>query len=100
MDLEFNEADQAFRDEVRTFLKNKLPSRIAEKVKLGKRLTKDDMVEWHAILNEKGWLAPNWPAEHGGARWSAVQNHIFDEESWKPVRRAPCRLASTCWPRC
>ena len=26
MDLEFNEADQAFRDEVRTFLKNKLPS--------------------------------------------------------------------------
>jgi alkylation response protein AidB-like acyl-CoA dehydrogenase len=83
MDLEFNEADQAFRDEVRTFLKNKLPSRIAEKVKLGKRLTKDDMVEWHAILNEKGWLAPNWPAEHGGARWSAVQNHIFDEESWE-----------------
>ena len=39
----------------------------------------------HAILNEQGWLAPNWPREYGGAEWNAVQRHIFEEE---------CALAS------
>ncbi len=55
---------------------------LAEKVKLGKRLTKEDMEGWHAALNARGWLAPNWPREWGGAKWTAIQNHIFDEEAW------------------
>ena len=82
MDLEFTEEENAFRDEVRQFLKEKLPPSLAAKVKLGKRLTKEDMEGWHAALNERGWLAPNWPKEWGGAKWTAVQNHIFDEEAW------------------
>ena len=82
MDLEFTRQENQFRREVRDFLAQKLPARISDKVKLGKRLTKEDMVEWHALLNEQGWLAPNWPQEWGGAGWNAVQNHIFDEEAW------------------
>ena len=82
MDLEFTEEESAFREEVRQFLKEKLPPALAGKVKLGKRLTKQDMEGWHAVLNERGWLAPNWPKEWGGAKWTAVQNHIFDEEAW------------------
>lgn len=82
MDLEYSEADKAFREEVRQFLAEKLPKAISDKVRLGKRLTKEDMESWHAALNEKGWLAPNWPIEWGGAGWSAIQNHIFDEEAW------------------
>ena len=82
MDLEFSESENAFREEVREFLRKKLPERISRKVKLGKRLTKADMEEWHAALNSNGWLAPNWPREWGGAGWSAVQNHIYDEEAW------------------
>lgn len=82
MDLEYSEADKAFREEVRQFLAEKLRKTISDKVRLGKRLTKEDMESWHAALNEKGWLAPNWPIEWGGAGWSAIQNHIFDEEAW------------------
>ncbi len=82
MDLQYSPDEQAFRDEVRDFLKAKLPSRVAEKMRLGKRLTKDDMIEWHNILNEQGWLATNWPEEWGGTGWTAVQKHIFDEECW------------------
>ena len=82
MDLEYSEADKAFREEVKQFLSEKLPKSISDKVRLGKRLTKEDMESWHAALHEKGWLAPNWPQEWGGAGWSAIQNHIFDEESW------------------
>ena len=82
MDLEFTAEENAFRQEVRQFLSDKLPESLSKKVKLGKRLTKADMEGWHAALHERGWLAPNWPAEWGGAKWTAVQNHIFDEEAW------------------
>ncbi len=81
MDLEFTAAEEEFRGEVRAFLAEKLSPRIAEKVKLGKRLTKKDMEDWHAALNSRGWLAPHWPREWGGAGWTAVQAHIFDVES-------------------
>lgn len=82
MDLNYSAEELSFRDDVRDFLQEKLPRRTSEKMRLGKRLTKEDMEGWHAILNKQGWLAPNWPIEWGGAGWSAVQNHIFDEESW------------------
>jgi alkylation response protein AidB-like acyl-CoA dehydrogenase len=82
MDLEFNASEKAFRDDVRAFLKEKLPPNVTDKVRLGKRLTKADMEGWHAALNARGWLAPNWPKEWGGAGWTAIQNHIFDEEAW------------------
>ena len=81
MDLNFTDEQKAFRAEVRGFLEEKLPQRLSDKVRFGQRLEKADYEEWHAILNEKGWLAGNWPMEHGGAGWNAVERHIFEEET-------------------
>ena len=81
MDLSFTQTEQDFRQEVRDFLATALPHDLSEKVRLNKRLGKDDYQRWHAILNDKGWLAPGWPVEHGGAGWSPVQKHIFEEEA-------------------
>ena len=81
MDLNFSEQELAFRDEVREFLRTKLPSALADKVKTGKRLLKEDMDEWHRILNEQGWLAESWPVEYGGTGWNAVERQIFEDES-------------------
>ena len=80
MDLNYTDEQKAFRDEVRSYLAEKLPARLVEKVRLGKTLTKQDHEEWHAILNERGWLAGNWPKTFGGAGWDAVQRHIFEDE--------------------
>jgi len=80
MDLQFTPEEQAFREEVQAFLKDKLPQRISDKVKAGQRLSKADQEEWHAILNERGWLANHWPQEYGGPGWGAVQKFIFDNE--------------------
>jgi alkylation response protein AidB-like acyl-CoA dehydrogenase len=80
MDLSFTPEEEAFRADVLRFLHDKLPARIADKVKTGKRLTRADMAEWHAILNAQGWLASHWPAEYGGTGWSPVQKFIFDNE--------------------
>ncbi len=83
MDLKYSEEDNVFREEVRQFLADNLDPVAAEKVRLGQDLTKADMDAWHAALNERGWLAQNWPKEFGGAEWSAVQRHIYEEESCK-----------------
>ncbi len=80
MDLNYTDEEKAFRDEVRAFLDEKLPQEVRDKVRRGISLGKAGHDEWHRILNEKGWLAPNWPKEFGGAEWNAVQRHIFEEE--------------------
>lgn len=80
MDLNFTPAEQAFREEVRGFMKTGLPADVAAKVKTGKRLTRDDHVRWMSALSRRGWLGVNWPTEHGGTGWSPVQRHIFEEE--------------------
>jgi len=80
MDLSYNAEELAFRDEVRAFLAEKLPADVADKVKNDKRLSKDDYMTWHRLLYEQGWITPNWPVEYGGCAWTAIQNHIFDEE--------------------
>jgi alkylation response protein AidB-like acyl-CoA dehydrogenase len=80
MDLKFTPEEEAFRSEVLQFLREKLPARLSDKVRGGLRLTRADMIEWHAILNERGWLANHWPKEYGGPGWSAVQKFIFEHE--------------------
>jgi alkylation response protein AidB-like acyl-CoA dehydrogenase len=80
MDLKFTAEEEAFRAEVLDFLRERLPQRIADKVRNGRRLTRDDMATWHATLNEKGWLANHWPKEHGGPGWTPVQKFIFENE--------------------
>jgi alkylation response protein AidB-like acyl-CoA dehydrogenase len=80
MDLNFTAEEEAFRAEVRRFLREHLPAPIARKVKGGLRLTRDDMLSWHAILNARGWLASHWPREYGGPGWSVAQKFLFDNE--------------------
>jgi len=80
MDIEFTQHEQAFRQDVRAFLRDNLPGELSARITLGKRLSKEHQVSWMQILNRQGWLAPGWPVEFGGTGWSAVQKHIFDEE--------------------
>ena len=80
MDIHFTPEELAFRSEVRAFLGQNLPADLAEKVRLGRRLAKEDHQRWQKILNQKGWYAVNWSEEYGGTGWPVVQKHIFDEE--------------------
>lgn len=80
MDLNFTDAELKFRDEVRDFVRAHLPAEISRKVIEHKRLSKQDFVTWQQLLYRKGWIAPHWPTEYGGAGWNAVERHIFAEE--------------------
>ncbi len=80
MEIGFTPAEEAFRDEVRAFLRETLPPRTAAKVLGSKRLTREDLAEWHALLNARGWLAVGWPVERGGPGWTVMQGFVFDLE--------------------
>ncbi len=80
MDLRFTPEEMAFRDEVRRFFKQALPDDIRRKLMEGRSPSKQDMVTWTRILNQKGWAVPHWPQEWGGTGWSPVQQYIFGDE--------------------
>jgi len=81
MQLNFTPDQEAFRLEVRDFVKLHLPVNIRRKVELGLRLEQADYVTWFRLLQERGWLTPGWPVQHGGPGWDPVQRFIFDEET-------------------
>lgn len=80
MDLHFSPEDLAFRDEVRQFLKENLPARLWDRSDRGLHPIKEDIVAWQKILYQKGWIAPNWPAELGGTGWSLTQKYLYNRE--------------------
>ena len=80
MDLSFTPEELAFRTEVQRFLRDEVPPRLTAKVRNGQHLSKADLEEWHALLNQRGWLANHWPREYGGPGWNAVEKFIFEHE--------------------
>ncbi|GFG50067.1 acyl-CoA dehydrogenase [Mycolicibacterium agri] len=83
MDLQWSEADIAFRDEVRAFLDEKLTPelRAAGRLMTSVYADHDASMQWQRILHERGWAAPAWPVEYGGCDWSLTQHYIFSRES-------------------
>ncbi len=80
MDLAFTPEEQAFREEIRAWVKANLPADIAHKVHNALRLSRDDMQRWAKILGKKGLLGHGWPKEFGGPGWNAIQKHLLEEE--------------------
>ena len=80
MDLDYSADERAFRDDVRTWLRENLPADLHDKVARYVHLTRDDLLAWHRILAARGWIAPSWPREWGGTDWNVVQRYLFEEE--------------------
>jgi alkylation response protein AidB-like acyl-CoA dehydrogenase len=80
MDLEYTAEEQAFREEVRSFIAANMPPEMRTRGASGERHLAEDITRWQQILHAKGWGATSWPEEYGGTGWNAVQKHIFDEE--------------------
>jgi alkylation response protein AidB-like acyl-CoA dehydrogenase len=79
MDLTFSPEEEAFRAEVRGFIEENLP-KIAKTTRREFE-TREDFMAWHKMLYKRGWVAPHWPAQYGGAGWSVTQRYIFNEEN-------------------
>ncbi len=80
LQLEFSAPEQEFRTRVRAFLHARLPAELSAKVLGLQRLGREDFLRWQRILHEVGWSGPSWPVRFGGTGWSAIEQHIFEEE--------------------
>ena len=82
MTTQTKEELDAFREEVAAYLDTAPTDAIRE---AGRKTTSafapfEQGAAWQAILNEKGWAAPDWSEKYGGTGWSAEQRTIFEEE--------------------
>ena len=80
MDFSLSQDDCRFRDEVREFLRAELPAELRERHRQGFHIRDDDHRRWTQILGRKGWVAPEWPREHGSLGLTPIQRYLFDEE--------------------
>ena len=78
MDLHDNEEEAAFRKEVSTFISAEAPEPSQGWGGSG---------DWFKKLAAKGWIAPAWPTEYGGAGLNVMQQFVLNEEM--ALRRAP-----------
>ncbi|KFI29370.1 pimeloyl-CoA dehydrogenase large subunit [Haematobacter massiliensis] len=95
MDLRFTPEENAFRAEVRDFLRKEIPQEIRDKVSSGRKLSREDIVTSQRILNKKGWAVSHWPLEWGGQPWSPIQRYIFTEELQQAA--VPLPLQFNCY---
>ena len=79
MDISFSPQDLAFRDEVRAFFAQAYDEELHSQY--GRPETyKSAVIEWQRRLYNKGWIAPAWPEEYGGAGWNTTQKFIYQSE--------------------
>jgi alkylation response protein AidB-like acyl-CoA dehydrogenase len=77
VDLTLSKAEQAFRDELRTWLEENNP---------GAEPPSDETAfefrrAWQRRLHEAGWAGVSWPKEYGGRGATLIEQAIFNEET-------------------
>jgi alkylation response protein AidB-like acyl-CoA dehydrogenase len=81
MQLDLDDEELAFRDQVREFMRTQLPPAIRDKVLAGREIDREDFIAWQRVLASRGWGGLGWPKRFGGPGWTPMQMNIFDEES-------------------
>lgn len=80
MEMTFAPEHRAFRDEVRAWIREAMPPHIRQKAEVDAYFPHHEVMEWHRILYQKGWVAPHWPKEHGGPGLDATSRFLLMEE--------------------
>jgi alkylation response protein AidB-like acyl-CoA dehydrogenase len=97
MDFRFTPQEEAFRQEIRDWLKDNLPdswdgdrmSRNSENMNVYK--------EFAQRLATKGWVAPHWPEEYGGRGLTVVEQLVFNEEMAEANAPTGYSMIGTGW---
>ena len=82
MDLRYSDSEQRFRDELRAWLTETLPtlpSQPADSEDWAARREYD--TRWQRMLDDAGYAGIDWPREHGGRGGSPTEQLIFLEET-------------------
>lgn len=85
MEFRWSEAQQAFRERIRSFLTAELPHNWPEIAcqSPGSAAVTNFSLEFCPKLAVAGLLVPHWPEEHGGAGATPWEHFILGEEMWR-----------------
>jgi alkylation response protein AidB-like acyl-CoA dehydrogenase len=93
MDFTDTPEEAAFRDEVRAFIEQECPPGIRRRgfraafggggwddIHMSREEYFARNGDWVKKLSDRGWIAPAWPKEYGGAGLTVMQQFIFSQE--------------------
>jgi alkylation response protein AidB-like acyl-CoA dehydrogenase len=93
MDFRDTPEEATFRTQVREFIRTECPPGISRRgfgamfggggwddIRLGTDEYRKLNADWAKKLADKGWIAPAWPKEYGGAGMTVMQQFIFNLE--------------------
>ena len=89
---------EAYREQIRSFLKEHLPSNWKGLSAIDPSMREGFVTQWRKVLGEYGFVAPAWPKEYGGGGLSPIERVILHEEFAKAraklnsVRSGPLSL--------
>ena len=96
MDLKYAPEDEKFRLEAREWLEEHVAPEVRNRVSLRNRVEKKDLIPFNKALKARGWMAPGWSREQGGAGLSLSQQVILNEEMVRvnapPIGQAITRI--------
>ncbi|MCL6644834.1 MAG: acyl-CoA dehydrogenase family protein, partial [Dehalococcoidia bacterium] len=81
MQLRDTPEQAAWREEVRAFIRENLPADIRGVTGFFyDPRTNPAFGQWRDALVRRGWIAPAWPKEYGGAGMTVVEQFILNQE--------------------
>jgi alkylation response protein AidB-like acyl-CoA dehydrogenase len=88
MDLTLSPSEEAFRDELRAWLKANHPGEPPDDEAEGFEFRR----RWQAKLHEAGWAGISWPKEYGGRGAALIEQAIFSEEMVRAKAPSPANI--------
>ncbi|MCA9824059.1 MAG: acyl-CoA dehydrogenase family protein [Dehalococcoidia bacterium] len=79
MDFHDSPEQATWRNEVRSFIESEQPER-DEAPLMMERGRNPRLAAWREKISKKGWVAPAWPKEYGGAGLGVMEQFILNEE--------------------
>src|ERR687891_701508 len=89
MDLTLSPDEEAFRDELRTWLEENHPG---EEPKGDEEEAFAFRREWQTKLHEGGWAGVSWPKEYGGRGASLIEQAIYSAEMVRSRAPSPANV--------
>jgi 3-oxocholest-4-en-26-oyl-CoA dehydrogenase alpha subunit len=84
MDFRFSSEEEAFRDEIRAFVRAELPASFGRAAYNDREDAPKEHGEiakaFQRKLSERGWLTLAWPREYGGLAASPMRQLVYNEE--------------------
>ncbi|HEX7928741.1 MAG TPA: acyl-CoA dehydrogenase family protein, partial [bacterium] len=83
MNLNDTPEQAQFRAQVRDWIAKDVPAdckNLRQAIVQGPGVDREALKRFNAMLSKRGWQAPSWPKEYGGAGFDVMQQVIFYDE--------------------